>query len=69
MCDGRPLSLHFFTSAGVPPRARVLSLVQAQLRQVGIEVIRIFTGRLVLFDQILPSGEWDVALFNYDLLP
>ncbi len=69
VCAGRPLSLRFYTSAGVPPRARVLSLVQAQLRQVGIEVIPNFTSRLVLFDQILPSGAWDVALFNYVYAP
>ena len=68
-CVGRPLSLRFYTTAGIPPRARVLSLVQAQLRQVGIEVIPTFTSRAVLFDQIIPSGAFDVVLFNYSYSP
>jgi peptide/nickel transport system substrate-binding protein len=63
-CEGRPLSLRFYTSSGVPPRARVLSLVQAQLRQVGVEVIPTFTSRPILFGQIIPSGAFDAALFN-----
>jgi peptide/nickel transport system substrate-binding protein len=64
-CEGAPLSLRFVTSAGVPPRARVLSLVQAQLRQVGVQVVPTFASRGVLFGQITPSGAFDVALFSY----
>ena len=63
-CEGRPLSLRFYTSSGVPVRARVLSLVQAQLRQVGVEVIPTFAPRSALFGQIIPSGAFDVALFS-----
>ncbi len=70
-CEGRPLSLRFVTSAGVPVRARVLSLVQAQLRQVGVEVVPIFYPRPVLFGQdgIIDSGAFDVALFNFSYSP
>jgi peptide/nickel transport system substrate-binding protein len=68
-CDGRPLSLRFYTSAGVPPRARVFSLVQAQLRQVGVEVLSNFTSRPVLFDQIIPSGEFEVVFFSWGYSP
>ena len=42
VCAGQRLSLRFVTSAGIPPRARILSLAQAQLRQVGIEVVPTF---------------------------
>jgi peptide/nickel transport system substrate-binding protein len=37
-CAGERLSLRFVTTAGLTTRERVLSLVQQQLRQVGIEV-------------------------------
>jgi peptide/nickel transport system substrate-binding protein len=68
-CEGEPLSLRFVTSAGVPPRALVLSLVQAQLRQVGVQVVPTFATRAVLFGQIIPSGAFDVALFSYTYGP
>ena len=69
VCGDRRLSLRFFTSAGAPVRERVLSTIQTQLRQVGIEVVPNFTSRAVLFNQILPSGEFDVALFNWGYAP
>ncbi len=68
-CDGRPLLLRFVTSAGIPPRARVLSLVQAQLRQVGIAVEQRFASRQVLFGQIIQPGDFDVGPLQLDLLP
>jgi peptide/nickel transport system substrate-binding protein len=39
--------------------------VQSQLGQVGVEVIPVFAPSSVLFSQIIPSGEFDVALFNW----
>ena len=68
-CGGMPLSLRFYTSAGVPVRARVLSLVQTQLRRVGVEVVPAFAPRAVLFGQIIASGDFDVALFNFTISP
>ena len=68
-CGGLPLELRFVTSAGVPVRQRVFSLVHAQLGRMGIAVERIFASRQVLFDQIIPSGEFDVALFNRTYSP
>jgi peptide/nickel transport system substrate-binding protein len=41
-CAGERLSLRFVTLAGLPTRARVLSLVQEQLRQSGVEVLPTF---------------------------
>ena len=69
VCGDRRLSLRFYTSAGVPVRARVLSIIQRQLRQVGIAVVPDFASRAVLFLQIIPSGEFDVALFNRGYAP
>ena len=65
VCAGQRLSLRFVTSAGIPPRARVLSLAQAQLKQVGIEVVPNFAPPPVFLGQILPQGGFDVALFAW----
>ncbi|HLG08306.1 MAG TPA: ABC transporter substrate-binding protein [Gaiellaceae bacterium] len=62
-CGRERLSLRFVTTAGNPRRQRTLELAQAQLRGVGIEVRPIYSPGTVLFGQLLPSGEWDVALF------
>ena len=65
VCAGQRLSLRFVTSAGIPPRAQLISLAQAQLRQVGIEVVPTFAPPPVFLGQILPQGEFDLALFAW----
>jgi peptide/nickel transport system substrate-binding protein len=65
VCKGQKLSLVLFTTAGNVGRERIAQLVQAQLRRVGIEVIPKYAPAVILFDQILPSGKWDLALFGY----
>jgi peptide/nickel transport system substrate-binding protein len=57
------------TSAGIPPRAQLISLAQAQLRQVGIEVAPTFAPPPVFLGQILPQGRFDVALFGWTGVP
>jgi peptide/nickel transport system substrate-binding protein len=69
ICAGERLSLRFVTSAGIPPRARVLSLVQAQLRRMGVEVVPSFASNPVLFGQIIPNGEFDAMLFSWIYAP
>jgi peptide/nickel transport system substrate-binding protein len=65
-CDGVRLSLRFFTTAGAGgARERTLEFVRRQLAQVGIEVVPTYVPSLVLFQQILPSGDFDVALYNW----
>lgn len=69
VCAGERLSFRF---AAIPTnvfRVRVVELAQAQLREVGVEVVPTFASRGVLFDQILPSGNFDVALFAWVLGP
>jgi peptide/nickel transport system substrate-binding protein len=64
-CAGERLSLRFVTSAGIPPRERLLSLVQAQLRRSGIEVVPTFAPPATFLGTILQRGEFDVALFGW----
>ena len=66
VCAGERLSLRF-VSLGVQGsyRARVLELVQAQLRRVGVEVLPSFAPASTFIGQILPSGAFDVALFGF----
>ena len=69
VCAGRRLSLRFVTRAGIPPRAQTVSLAQAQLRQVGIEVVPTFAPAQAFLGQILPQGNFDVALFGWGSEP
>ena len=64
VCGDERLRLRFVTTAGVPQRQRVLELVALQLRRAGVEVQPVYVPNVVLFDTVLPSGEFDVALFG-----
>jgi peptide/nickel transport system substrate-binding protein len=64
-CGGERLSLRFVTSAGFAIRAQALSLIQAQLRAAGVEVVPVFAAPGAFFGQILPQGTFDVALFSW----
>jgi peptide/nickel transport system substrate-binding protein len=67
-CDGTRLSLRSFThSSPGSLRPRVLQLVQAQLRQAGVEVVPTFTTPAAVFDSggIYERGAFDVAMFAW----
>ena len=68
-CGGKPLSLRFYTSAGFAIRAQALSLIQAQLRAAGVEVVPVFAPPATFIGQILPQGLFDVALFSWSSAP
>ena len=68
LCGGERLSLRFMTSAGVRIRERVISLVQLQLRRVGVEVVPVYATGEAFFNQILPNGAFDVALFSWTVV-
>jgi peptide/nickel transport system substrate-binding protein len=68
-CMRERLSLHFVTTAGEPARARVLSIIQAQLRRVGVEVVPSFASSAALFGQIIPNREFDALLFSFAYSP
>ena len=65
VCDGDRLSFRFATAAGVERRELTVRLAQEQLREVGIEVLRVFAPPPILFGQILPSGNFDLMLFGF----
>ena len=67
-CAGERLRLRFVTTAAVPLRERVLGLVQKQLRRAGVEVAPAYAPNEPLFGTVLPSGNFDVSLFNYSRL-
>jgi peptide/nickel transport system substrate-binding protein len=69
VCGGQKLSLRLFTTAGITRRVLTIGLVQGQLRRVGIEVKPSYYPADPLFEQILPSGDYDIALFSYFTLP
>jgi peptide/nickel transport system substrate-binding protein len=64
-CTGERLSFRLMTNAGIPSRERALSVVQDQLRRVGIEVRPVFVPGQVFFSQILPSGAFEIALYTW----
>ena len=65
VCAGQRLSLRFVTTSGNPRRDETLRIVQAQLRRIGIEVLRTYAPLDAFFGEILPRGDFDVALFAW----
>jgi peptide/nickel transport system substrate-binding protein len=66
VCAGERLALRFVTTAGAgSPRERALTLVQERLGRIGIAVTPVYAPGAVLFNQILQSGNFDLALFNW----
>ena len=66
VCAGQRLSLTFV--APVIPgsyRPRVIELAQKQLREVGVEVVPRYGSGPSVIGQVVPSGDFDVALFNW----
>jgi len=64
-CDGQRLSLRFWAPAGATHRARALELVQRHLRRLGVDVSLGFAPAPTLFNEIIPSGAFDGALFLF----
>ena len=67
VCAGDRLSLRFAAPRASNAGSSTVKLAQAQLREVGVEVVPIFAPPSVLFGQILPSGEFDLMLFGWIL--
>jgi peptide/nickel transport system substrate-binding protein len=68
-CDGRRLSLRLATLVANARREQTLRLIQGQLRRIGIEIVPVYAPPSVLFNQILPSGDFDLALYSWITLP
>jgi ABC-type transport system substrate-binding protein len=68
-CAGERLSLRFVTSGANPTRARNVLLAQEQLGRSGVEVLPSFAPPGTFLNSILPSGDFDVALFGIHRTP
>jgi peptide/nickel transport system substrate-binding protein len=64
-CQGQRLSFRFLSTAGSPLRERTFDFVQPQLRRIGIELVNAFGPRELVLRIVLPSGDWDLALFSW----
>ncbi len=65
VCAGEKLSLRALTMTGVAFREESLRTLQGQLRDVGVELVPTYVSLDPLFGSILPSGDFDLALFSW----
>jgi len=63
------LSFRFTTTSGNQLRALTFEIIQKQLKSVGIELIPRFGPSATVFGQVLPSGDWDLFMFNWSSSP
>jgi peptide/nickel transport system substrate-binding protein len=68
-CGGERLRLRFLTTAGAPRRAKALELIKNQLGRAGVEVQPVYVPSPALFTTVLPGGDFDAALFNFNMVP
>jgi peptide/nickel transport system substrate-binding protein len=59
------LSFRFTTTSGNQLRALTFEIIQKQLKSVGIELLPRFGPSGTVFGQVLPSGDWDLFMFNW----
>jgi peptide/nickel transport system substrate-binding protein len=69
VCGGERLSLRMATLAGDQRRQRILLAIQRHLLRAGIEIVPVYASPPALFGQLLPSGDFDLALFSYLSFP
>jgi peptide/nickel transport system substrate-binding protein len=65
LCEGGRLSLRLATIAGDPRRQQALELIQRHLRQAGIDIQPVYAPPNILFEEIVPRGNFDLAMFSY----
>jgi peptide/nickel transport system substrate-binding protein len=64
-CQGQRLSFRFVSTAGSPLRERTFEFIQPQLSRIGIDLVNAFGPRQLVLQTLLPSGDWDLALFSW----
>jgi peptide/nickel transport system substrate-binding protein len=64
-CGGVRLSLRFATTALNPTRQLTFSILHDQLGRVGIELVPVFAAPPIFFREVLPAGDFDLALFTW----
>ena len=65
VCAGEPLRLRALTPAGNASREEGLRILSAQLRRAGIELVPTYVPGGPLFQSVLPSGDFDLALHSW----
>ena len=63
--DGRPLSLRISTTAGNQLRETQEQLIQAQLKQIGVDIKIVNADSTKFFGEWLPQGNFDIANFGW----
>jgi peptide/nickel transport system substrate-binding protein len=66
-CSGQRLSFRFTSTAGNQLRELTFERVQAQLKEVGIELRRDFEPPPLAFRRLEESGDWDLFLFGWNM--
>ncbi len=69
VCDGERLSLRLATTAGNLVRERTAQFILAQLKTIGVEVRPVYATPDALFSSILPSGDFDLAVYGIFAAP
>ena len=59
--DGKKLTLEFQTTAGNTGREKMFQIMQAQLKEVGIDVKFVFTEANTFFSVVTPNGKFQVG--------
>ena len=66
---GKDLSLNISTTSGVPVRAEIEQLFQADMKAIGVKINIQNYNANTLFGTVLPKGEFDIAQFAWVLSP
>lgn len=68
-CGGAKLSFRLATTTSIAFRHQTVSIIQAQLGRLGIEIVPSFYSDPALFNRLLPAGDFDLLLFAWNLGP
>jgi peptide/nickel transport system substrate-binding protein len=68
-CGGNKLSFNLATTTNIAFRRQTVSIIQAQLGRIGIEIVPSFYSDPALFNRLLPTGNFDLLLFAWTLGP
>jgi peptide/nickel transport system substrate-binding protein len=66
---GKDFSLNISTTSGVPVRAEIEQLFQADMKTIGVKINIQNYNANTLFGTVLPKGEFDIAQFAWVLSP
>ena len=66
---GKDFSLNISTTSGVPVRAEIEQLFQADMKAIGVKINIQNYNANTLFGTVLPKGEFDIAQFAWVLSP